>query len=275
MNPPLRLGLVVVASVISVLCVAALHYETGVAYEFELFFLIPVVAVAWVGGTRPAIGLALVTTVIWLAVDRALLLEQAMNAPALFNFLTRFSIFTMFVLAVGKIRALIAHQVVLARTDGLTGLLNRRGFHEEAERLLAFSARHGLPVAALFMDVDGFKGINDRLGHEVGDQVLVKVASVLTRHARKVDVLSRPGGDEFVVLLSDIQADDALNYAGTLNEALLSEMQAHQWPATFSIGIASATDASALSVGELLASADQLMYQAKSAGKNSIRLVRL
>ena len=92
------------------------------------------------------------------------------------------------------------------RTDGLTGLLNRTSLEERAELELARGRRHGTPVSLIVVDMDGFKAFNDTRGHPAGDELLRAVADGLQRETRQVDALSRPGGDEFAVLLPGASA---------------------------------------------------------------------
>ncbi|MCX7054610.1 MAG: diguanylate cyclase [Proteobacteria bacterium] len=118
---------------------------------------------------------------------------------------------------VGAARALSLRMSHLAQHDVLTGLPNRLLLTDRLDRAIAAASRHGSKLAVLFMDLDRFKPINDRLGHAAGDQVLQSVASRLVAGVRKSDTVSRFGGDEFVVLLSEVAcADDAACTANAL-----------------------------------------------------------
>ena len=169
---------------------------------------------------------------------------------------------------VKKRRALEAQLKYQAFHDPLTGLANRRRFVEQADQALASRARPGA-IAALFLDLDDFKTVNDNLGHAAGDELLATVASRIGDSLRSTDLGARLGGDEFGVLLFDI-AD--IHYAESVAERLLTAIQA---PLTIadtpvevgaSIGIALDT-ASMTSVDDLLGDADVAMYQAKAMGK--------
>src|SRR6185437_12638615 len=96
---------------------------------------------------------------------------------------------------------LVARLAEEARTDPLTGLLNRRGFDEHAVRELAHAGRDGLPIALASLDIDHFKRVNDDWGHIVGDRVLANLARILATESRGIDVVARLGGEEFVVLM--------------------------------------------------------------------------
>ncbi len=115
-----------------------------------------------------------------------------------------------------RIRELAAHVDV----DPLTETLNRRGFGRELKRSLAYVKRYGVSAALVYLDLDQFKPVNDRYGHAAGDAVLKAVASTLIRHVRASDVVARIGGDEFVVLLWNVDEIAAASKAAALETAI-------------------------------------------------------
>jgi diguanylate cyclase (GGDEF)-like protein/PAS domain S-box-containing protein len=160
----------------------------------------------------------------------------------------------------------------LADHDALTGLPNRRRFHDELERHLAFTARYGGEGAVLLFDLDNFKYLNDTQGHKAGDQYLVSLARVLQERLRQTDVVARLGGDEFGVLLPAAGPVQARRVAELLAEAVRehSPLVAGQpVKLSTSIGIACFGHGSA-DPDELLAAADLAMYDAKEAGRDKI-----
>lgn len=168
----------------------------------------------------------------------------------------------------------IEHRIAsnAARTDELTGLNNLRAFKEQADTMLAYTRRHGLPLCALMLDIDHFKQINDSHGHAVGDRVLQAVATQLKTTLREADLCGRLGGEEFGVLLAG--AD--LNEARQIAEKLRMAIQAIALPAndttlhvTISVGVAEAATACP-DTTILLAQADAAMYRAKSNGRNQV-----
>jgi diguanylate cyclase (GGDEF)-like protein len=165
----------------------------------------------------------------------------------------------------------LAHQ---ALHDPLTGLANRRLFFDRLDLARARARRSGGVLGVLFMDLDGFKAINDSLGHEAGDEVLVTVAGRLRAAMRAADTLARLGGDEFAVLCEDLTGrDDLIRIAERLTKAVGEPFQVEGTPVSvgMSIGIAVAAQPSA-SPDELLRQADAAMYRAKSAGKRRWQL---
>lgn len=158
--------------------------------------------------------------------------------------------------------------------DVLTGLPNRILLNEKLTQALAFSERHHSRLAVCFLDLDGFKPINDTYGHNVGDEVLIEVAERLTRVVRREDSVGRLGGDEFVLLLGEIKTLDELNTSLTrVLNALREPLQA-----TGNNDVVSASIGVAFSGGDekdeglLLRQADQAMYIAKKQGRNQFHI---
>ena len=160
----------------------------------------------------------------------------------------------------------------LSSTDGLTGLLNRRGFEAEIERALARAKRHGEQGLLVVCDLDEFKAINDSYGHPAGDAVLRGVAELLRGRTRASDSVSRPGGDEFGVLLTDTPPSQATALAGELSvmlDRLLVPWGDIEIPVTASLG-AAAYDRDS-SAPTLHLSADSALYRHKRDRKQALR----
>ncbi len=155
--------------------------------------------------------------------------------------------------------------------DPLTGLANRRRFVTEGARMLALAARHDWGMALLFIDLDAFKAINDSAGHSFGDAVLQQVAKRLEHRTRSGDLLARIGGDEFVVLLSDIDAANSVGLAQRYRIALQQPpiVPGAVLPVQASIGIAWFPGA-AKTLTALLRLADAAMYRAKSRSEGVV-----
>jgi two-component system, cell cycle response regulator len=157
-----------------------------------------------------------------------------------------------------------------ALTDDLTGLANRRHGGRQLEREVALCVRHGRLLALLRVDVDHFKPINDSLGHEAGDQVLVEVARRLEGAVRGGDELARWGGDEFVAILPGTDKAGALRAAERLRAAVSESpipVAGQELPVTISVGWAHwAGD----TPDDLLARADRALYRAKDAGRDTV-----
>lgn len=162
----------------------------------------------------------------------------------------------------------------LSRSDALTGLANRFHFNESVRLALARCRRSSRPIALLYLDIDRFKSINDSLGHAGGDIVLRAFAQRLRASVRETDLVARLGGDEFVVLLENV---DEAQMAETVARKIVESMQESiainnaRLRVSTSIGIAHCAEAPA-GEDELMHIADQALYQAKAAGRNTYRL---
>ena len=172
---------------------------------------------------------------------------------------------------VSESRAVRQKMSHLAEHDVLTALPNRALLNDRLEHGVALAGRNGRQMAVLFIDLDHFKHVNDSLGHPIGDRILKEVAQRITSCVRQSDTVSRQGGDEFVVLLSEVnRAEDAALSAEKIRRALMEpySVDSHYLHLTASIGVSvypsDAKDASAL-----LQYADTAMYHAKEKGRNN------
>ena len=182
-----------------------------------------------------------------------------------------FAIGTAFtILVMAKERSEHRHQAV-ASTDPLTGIANRRGFFEEAERLMRKQAWKNQPVTALVFDLDHFKSINDRFGHAVGDETLRLFARTLALTLRSSDVIGRLGGEEFVALLPNdlTSACAAAERVRAAIQVVGTEVDSHRVDLTVSIGAAAVLELPC-DLESLLERADSALYRAKAAGRNRV-----
>ncbi len=166
---------------------------------------------------------------------------------------------------------------LLAITDGLTGLLNRSAFHERLESEYQRFKRYGSFLSLIVADFDNLKEINDNYGHPVGDEVLKKIGDIFRETTRETDVLTRYGGDEFVIVLPQTNIKNAINMA----ERIRIKIQEHifkvndkTFNCTISLGVATAPGKNIHSSEELLESADRALYESKRNGRNMVSIAR-
>jgi diguanylate cyclase (GGDEF)-like protein/PAS domain S-box-containing protein len=177
---------------------------------------------------------------------------------------------------VSESRAMAEKMAYLAQHDFLTGLANRALLTERLAQAIGLAKRHRKQVALLFVDLDDFKRINDSMGHTVGDQLLKLVADRLVTCVRSTDTVCRQGGDEFVILLAEVeQLQDAANVADKLIASLAVPQQVgeHELKVTLSVGISVYPDDSH-DVDAVMQNADTAMYQAKASGRNNYKFFR-
>ncbi len=165
----------------------------------------------------------------------------------------------------------------MAVTDSLTGLYNRRRFSDVLKREFAVTRRYRNTLSCLLIDLDHFKQINDRFGHDAGDQVLKEVARRIAGSLREVDLAARYGGEEFAVLLPHTSKKDAK----TVAERLLNNLRKQEFTfgrelvkITASIGCAGNTDVASGQAEDLVKAADVALYEAKNSGRNAVVLFR-
>jgi diguanylate cyclase (GGDEF)-like protein len=180
---------------------------------------------------------------------------------------------TLFMVAVrdaAEHQAMVRDLEQLATTDPLTGLLNRRSFQAACLREFERFRRQGSPLSLMLLDIDHFKSINDRFGHDVGDQALTALASTCLAKLRRTDVMARLGGEEFVILTPGSKPDDAMLLAERLRVSVAQMTTGRdQISFTVSIGLAEA-HARDPSIEDVLVRADQALYQAKNEGRNRV-----
>ena len=210
-----------------------LDYITNPEVRFVLLYLLPIVAVAWWGSERDAIVTAIIATIIATAADAPW--RSTSGFPIfLWNMFTRLVIFTGGGSVVGHLREshdrlvsiqnehkrLYGKEAMLARTDPLTGLSNLRSFLESIQRESARAVREGSHLCVLYIDLDNFKTINDRYGHQTGDLVLQDVGRALLSSTRGGDIVARIGGDEFIILLWHATRPDAEQVAERITKKI-------------------------------------------------------
>jgi diguanylate cyclase (GGDEF)-like protein len=154
--------------------------------------------------------------------------------------------------------------------DEVTGLYNRRFFSIRLEEEVSRYRRFNHPVSVVLLDLDGFKEINDELGHAAGDETLRGMAEILLRHSRGINVICRYGGDEFAILLVETSKGGARLYADRIRYVLPGFHFAHGRRVTASFGIASLPEDVTPAPDALIRAADEALYAAKRAGKNRV-----
>lgn len=249
--------------------VAAIDYETGIEVSVSAFYPVPVVLMAWLAGRRPAVAMAALSALTQLAVRIALEPGFSIRPVFLWNASMEFGVFAGLGLALGALRDAHARESLLARRDPLTGAANRRAFFERAELEFQRARRHGsAPLSLAYFDLDDFKAVNDRFGHESGDLVLKTVASTIQDRIRSVDLLARLGGDEFAILLvgaDEAQTEVVLN---DLRRQVRDRLARAPGNVTLSMG-AIFLRGEFGSPDEVMAEVDRLMYEAKSRGRRT------
>jgi len=265
-------AVVLAGSAVLVVAVAGVDYATGIELRvFPLYFL-PVLAVSLRLGRWPGLGTAAVCALAWELSNHLAGMRESRTAIGLANLALMAIAFGSVALLAAAQREWLRRERALSRTDGLTGLLNGRGFYEAAAVELARSARYRHPLTLAYFDLDDFKSTNDRFGHARGDEVLVAVARAMRKSCRSTDVVGRVGGDEFVVLFPETGRDAAETALLALRSRVEEAASQHGSRLTVSIGSVTFAKPPA-DVEALVHEADTVMYAVKAGGKNALRCV--
>ena len=263
-------GIVISISLVVVALNFLASYSSQEDLRFSFVYMAPIALSAWFVGRAAGVLLSVLSAAAWLT---EAVLEQALpsqEAPALYwNTAMLLVFFLAQSLILSALRDALQREKKAARLDPLTQIPNRRFFFELAENEIQRVARYGGAFTVAYMDLDNFKHVNDRDGHETGDRVLILAADAMRRSLRVNDVLARLGGDEFIVLLPETGAAEADTVFRKLEERLAEIMRTGDWPVTVSVGAAT-FEKPPSSVEEMVGLVDELMYAAKMSGKNRL-----
>jgi diguanylate cyclase (GGDEF)-like protein len=244
-------------------------YLTG-DYSLIVFYLIPVSLVAWFVSRTGGMLFCILALATRFAVNEAPASFTFQNSSLHYwNECIELLFLLIMSLLFSALRKNLDSEKTLACSDSLTGALNRRAFFDIAEYELNRSRRYEHAITLAYIDLDNFKGINDDLGHTVGDNLLITVTKTIAANIRSSDILSRFGGDEFVILLPETPADAAAAFLEKIHHQLDQAMSAKNWPVSFSIGAVTYPNAPP-GVEEVIKKADMLMYEVKRSGKNRL-----
>jgi len=246
--------------------VAWTDHLSGIDLQLEFFYLLPLAIVAWICGRRDGIVTAALATVLWTLVDVTGRPVRTQSGLIVWNAAVEMLFFSGVALLVSYVGRQADILRSLARADALTGVANRRAFFGALTSAVDLSMRRAGAWTLAYIDLDDFKQVNDRLGHNVGDEVLRAVAGTLRAATRRIDVVARLGGDEFAVLMPDTDPAQAETAVRKLQGLLDSSMAKGEWPVTFSIGVTTFL-AAPPSPDAALAVADARMYQVKRGAK--------
>ncbi len=238
-----------------------------VALPATWLFMALLVLTGWTCPRRVALGAALISLFAWCGIEAS---GAAVWTELLPGQLVRLVVGLWLVAWTHRLRERLARAHQLVRLDSLTGLPNRQALVEALDAELSRTRRFGRPFTVALLDCDGFKAINDGGGHWAGDEVLRRIGRALRQHTRRYDCVGRLGGDEFLLVLSEADREDAASIAERLRAALRHCVERDDPTLTFSLGVVTFRTA-VLDREECVRRADEAMYAAKRQGKDQTR----
>lgn len=244
-----------------------LDFATGYEFSFSVFYLVPVYIAAWYDSRRVVVVTIVFAILAWLFVDFGTGRSYSTLLAPVWNAIVRLIFFSVFAILIFQIRGNLVAMTKMAMKDSLTELDNSRAFQLQYQFLQQRSLRHSKSYAMGVIDLDGFKKVNDTLGHSKGDDVLVEFAQILRKATRTSDVLARMGGDEFVVILIDTDVNGAEEYSKRLRRIFDESGLKQRSGVDFSMGM-NVFKQLPENLDEATHEADVLMYKAKALGKS-------
>jgi len=260
---------VVITSVL-IIGIGLLDFFSGYELAFSLFYLIPIMIVAWFVGRRAGLLFSLLASLFWFSADY--FAGHVYSNPVFYfwNTAIRLAFFVVVVLLLSALQNALEIEKALARIDRLTGAMNGDFFYFILQSELDLQQRYKGVFTLAYLDLDNFKQVNDEFGHVAGDHLLRQVVYTIRNNTRRTDVVARLGGDEFGILLRKTDIEEARVVFSRIRQALLTEMEKNQWKVTTSIGVVT-VESPAMTTDEVIKMADDLMYEVKRSGKNNIR----
>ena len=255
---------------VALLLVAAIDYALGQQVRLTVLYIVPLMLLTWTAGRAFGLLLSLVACLSWAILDHNNGRFGEQTGYLWLEWGLAFVALGAMVIGLTALKHSLAEAHFASRRDTLTGLVNKGGFYQVVSAELEVCRRYRRTLSVAYIDCDNFKEVNDRFGHHVGDEVLRIVARTMGRKLRASDLPARLGGDEFAVMLPETNAESCRQVVEMMQQRLLTEMQAHHWPVTFSIGIATFMRMPP-SIDDMIRMADQLMYSVKNTRKGDIR----
>lgn len=247
------------------------EYIIGADVSISIFYLVPIAMVTWYVDRECGFLISVASVATCFFATYFARKNDIRLSISIWNSLIMFGYFFIFSYILAHLKQAHDHERYMARTDSLTGVANRRYFHELADIELKRSQRYGRPFTVAYVDIDDFKKINDDFGHNTGDELLSRFCELITGELRSTDIFARVGGDEFVIILTETGDESSARVLmDRILKSLLSAMDDKGWSVTFSIGVATFVNIPS-STDELVNVPDLLMYDVKTSGKNAVR----
>lgn len=252
------------------IAIGIVDHLISIDFSFIIFYLAPIFLGAWFIGPWAGAVLSVLSIAAWALADNIFIRPYTYPFAPYWNVTVYLASFLVATYLVTVLKTSLEQERQVSRSDFLTNAVSRRHFLELADAELNRARRYNHPFTAVYIDLDNFKQINDTFGHDVGDEVLMHVASTITDQIRATDILARLGGDEFMIFFPETGAEMAMAAIDKVRKVLLLAMGKNNWSVTFSFGMVTFATPP-WSVDHMIKLTDDLMYEGKKSGKNTIK----
>jgi diguanylate cyclase (GGDEF)-like protein len=252
----------------AVIIISVIDYFVISDISLSILYLLPISLTSWYGKRWFSVFLVFVSTVGWFIAESAAKTNLHFFV-ILWNTVVRLIVFLTITFLLSNLKRAYEKEKILAQIDGLTGIVNYRHFMELLRMEYKRSLRYNRCLTLVYFDVDNFKQINDRLGHNAGDKLLIIIAQTIKKQIREADTIARLGGDEFALLLPETNYKAGTSILYRLQQKLATAIEVYSPPVSLSIGAVTFLSLPN-SISKMLDEADSLMYRVKKSGKNRI-----
>ncbi|WP_167376686.1 GGDEF domain-containing protein [Rhizobium multihospitium] len=247
------------------------YLSSLIGFNLSPLFVLSICLASWHSNWRIGLAVAFVSALVSVGTDREIIFFMPW-ATITVNLAVHTVSFTIIAAIVSRFRASYEHERFVARRDYVTGVLTRQAFEQKAEEMLRVAQAQGWPMLLVYLDLDGFKGVNDRYGHEAGDEVLKRFAVEGRAALRREDCFGRMGGDEFALLMKLPSIDEGQEVAVNLHRRFSTVLADTGHRVTCSMGaLAIEPCVREARMEDLMRNVDDLMYAAKRSGKDGLR----
>jgi diguanylate cyclase (GGDEF)-like protein len=246
--------------------IGLVDFQTGNDFGISVFYVLPILLVTWFTNQRFGFVISFTSAIVWLVADIGTSQSYLFSFIPFWNSFIRLAYFIIITFLLSSLKS----SLELARTDHLTSAINSRYFYDIVQMEMYRFQRNQRPFTVAYIDLDNFKAMNDRFGHIAGDQVLITLVNSVSKVIRKSDFIARLGGDEFAVLFPETDQEAAQIIFSKIQNSFAEAVQQKNWSITFSVGMLTCK-AAPQTTDDLIRMADELMYLAKSDGKNTVK----
>jgi diguanylate cyclase (GGDEF)-like protein len=260
-----------VAVISYLLCmgIGYVDYLTGTEISFSVFYLVPVYLIVWFYNLYHAIIISVFATLLYLLGEYMIRAGYSTGAVPYWNAGVRAGFLIIVAYLLSRLKDSFMKEQKFANYDFLTGVANSRAFNQKLTEERIRMQRYPHPLTVVYIDLDNFKEINDKRGHNMGDEILKIIVNIMKKNLRATDFLARLGGDEFALLLPETSMEQARIVLNKIQDIMAKNVEQSGWQITMSMG--GITFETGLESNEnMIRLADNLMYKAKMKGKNCI-----